>query len=62
MRIPISEHHKDQLLSTLMYHLPMEQRRHLIVEVPQAYNAYCQANGGSDPVVEVRRTSDGTVV
>jgi len=32
---------KDLLLLQLMYRVTPEQRRHLMREVPDAYNAYC---------------------
>lgn len=65
MRIPIAEHHKDQLLSTLMYHMPMDMRSKLIHEAPAAYNAYTLAQGyGIDPAgpVKVVRSLDGSEI
>ena len=45
---------KDLLLMTLMYRLKPEGRAHLMREVPDAYNAYCDRE-----VVRVIRVSDG---
>jgi hypothetical protein len=48
---------KDLLLMQCMFRVNPEQRRHLMIEVPDAYNAWC----GND-VVQVVRTSDGEVL
>lgn len=45
---------KDLLLMQCMYRITPEQRGHLMREVPDAYNAWCDSN-----VVQVIRVSDG---
>jgi hypothetical protein len=51
----VTDHQKDQLISSLMYYLPMDIRGKVMREVPDAYNAYCGYT-----VVEVVRASDGS--
>ncbi len=58
----MTDHHKNQLLDALMYHLSQEMRGIIAREVPAAYNDYCQSSrhGSDGPVVKVVRTSDGS--
>lgn len=49
---------KELLLMQCMFRVNPEQRRKLMAEVPDAYNAWC----GGNPVVEVARVSDGEVL
>lgn len=37
----MTDHQKNQLLDALMHYLPMDVRRKVMHEVPQAYNAWC---------------------
>lgn len=37
----MTDHQRQQLLDALMHYLPMDVRRKIMLEVPQAYNAYC---------------------
>lgn len=63
MRIPISEHYKDQLLSVLTYYMGPDLRGKLMREAPEAYNAYCEASRVTNgPILKVVRTSEGTKI
>jgi hypothetical protein len=55
--LDVSNIHKDQLLTVLMYHCQPEMRRILMLEVPAAYNEWCGRK-----VVYVSHTSDGSEV
>lgn len=48
---------KELLLEACMHRILPDQRRHLMREVPDAYNAYCGFE-----VVRVSRVSDGEVL
>lgn len=61
MRIPMREHHKDQLLDVFFFYADTAARLHLMREVPDAYNAWLEANGRL-PVVVVVHTSDNQPV
>lgn len=52
----MTERQKTLLLEACMFRINMEQRGHLMREVPDAYNAWC-----GNTVVKVVRVSDGEV-
>lgn len=57
----MNEHQKDQVLKIIAYYMPQELRQKVMMEAPQAYNAWMNGN-----IVEVRiadsgRLIDGTV-
>jgi len=54
INLDMSDHHKDQLLMTLFYHMSQETRRKLMAECPEAYNDAC-----SGEYVRVHVVSDG---
>lgn len=53
----LTDHRKDQLLAFFQYTMPMEQRRRLMAEMPQAYNALV-----GKEIVQVVHTDDGSPV
>jgi hypothetical protein len=57
----MNEHQKDQVLKIVAYYMPQELRQKVMMEAPQAYNAWMDSK-----IVEVRiadsgRLIDGTV-
>lgn len=38
----MTTHQREQLLEALMYYLPMDIRRRIASELPEAYEAYCR--------------------
>jgi hypothetical protein len=48
------EHEKDQILKVVEYYMSQELRQKIMLECPQAYNAWMESE-----VVKVHRVSDG---